>query len=648
MKKIITYFLIISVVFLNFTKAQIDPTDLLKVPVIDAKAVSLLTEILGLLQEELKKLNIASLHILQAQFQQFSGEVAVDALKSQQYIEILSESEEMLKKRIEKRLTENEYKDALEEARIVGADMGLNTFIKNIGSCLNPRIREELTDYVMKISEDYKISQEAKELLDKIDDCSEEEETTMAIKPNFLAWLTQPFIPNLAQVSQEGDIEPPTIVITPSFRDVEDSIELSNLQALSYTLITGMAKKMEEKRKEEIGEIWPIEICDGKMKVDKDIDGGKAKCEKYRPLIEGKDIDRFREDLALNQSLTNALQNLTVYQFIGLPESLLNQTGSKIPSVEKPSDFGKTFSNEEEIKEVIDRICSHYKSGEERLDKAYALCLKHFAEQFKKVAKIQEEKLEFKKKQAEETKKKFEEAKGKAEGLKGQMGVCTGAREDLEEITQWLVFKIEILDKLIETLNKYIAELNRLIAEITSLLDKIVNFIDRILEIIATIKDSTFLNFFLSLLIKILTNLFGIDVEWLFNQIIKLLKEIRKLIAEDVRNVIDQFISLIKPFKEAISKYNELMYKLYKDELTSSSVLNDIYELNLILQRLDAYERAIAEGECSSGGSHSGVSLIKNQVIVVKSTKEQNRSFNFFALFKNMFEPKTVEIKNEK
>ena len=639
MKKIIIYLLTISILFsnLNFSKAQVDPSDFLKVPVIDPKAVGLLTDILGLLKDELKRLNLSVLNIIQTQLQEMSKEIATDALKAQQYIEILAEEEKMLEGRKEKVNTLEEYEKALREARIVGAYLGLQNFIKSIGSCLNPRIRDELTSYIMDISTEFSLEQKAKELLDKIPDCTEEESETVTLKPNFFAWLTQPFKLNLAQVSQNNQNEVSEIIITPAFQETEDSIELSNLQNLGLTFINEEAKKKEEERKKQIGEIWPIELCKKDI-VDRNIDGGTFVCEEYEVLIEGKDLKRFREELALNKAVQNEITSAS-------PQIALIQAGIKVPSIEEPSDFLNL--DERKIKELAEKICAPYKAGETDLDKAYGMCLKIFAEQFERVAQIQKEKAEWKKREAQKAKEKFEEAQKRAEQLKGRLNNCPGAIQDLEKDIAWFIFKIGIFDELINTLTNIISEFNSLIIQIESLLTQIVDIIDEILRKISLLEHPA-IRRLLDLLLSFLSGILGIDVKWLYDQIVNELKNLRSLMGRDVVRILNQFESLIVPLTKLMAEYQDLTYELYRTDLTSSSVLNDLYELDLILQKLDAYERAIAKGECSGEIPSGNIALIKNQVIVVESKNKENKSFNFLASLKNLFKPKLVEIKNEK
>ena len=533
MKKIIIYLLTISILFsnLNFSKAQVDPSDFLKVPVIDPKAVGLLTDILGLLKDELKRLNLSVLNIIQTQLQEMSKEIATDALKAQQYIEILAEEEKMLEGRKEKVNTLEEYEKALREARIVGAYLGLQNFIKSIGSCLNPRIRDELTSYIMNISTEFSLEQKAKELLDEVPDCPEETTGTMTLRPNFFTWLTQPFKLNLAQVSQNNQNEMPETIITSAFQETENSIKLSNLQNLGFTLIKEGARKKEEERKKQIGEIWSIELCK-KGIVDKNIDGGNFICEEYEILIKGEDLKRFTGELALSQ--------------LNQPWHILNQALIKILTI----DGSSTLGNKQAISEIIKEVCDSYEIEEEEWGETHNTCINTLTKQFEEAAQIQENEIKLYIEEIKEVKKKFEEAKDEAERLKEGLNNCLGAIHDLEQIIDWFESIIATFDELINELNKIITEF-----------------------------DPSY---------------------------------------------------------------------LYKYELIKFFVFNDLYELDLILQKLDVYERAIESGECSEETLLGNIALIKNQVIVVESKNKENKSFNFMVSLKNLFKPKLVEIKNEK
>jgi hypothetical protein len=655
MKKTIIYFLLIAVLAINFAQAQVFPE---MVPVIDPKAVQALSRIgdvldsiLTLFGNEFKKLNLTTSRILETQFQQMAGKIAVDSLKAQQYLKNLNELEKFLEIREEKvKASSTAYAEALEEAKIVGAYLGLQDFINGL-NCLNPRIRDELTNYLKDLNREFNLSLKAEDLLNKIPDCPYEEKVTVALRPNFFAWLTQPFKLNLAQTTQlSPEEEIPSITITPAFQETEDSIELSDLENLSASLIKSRAKEKEEERKKEIGKAWPVEECAEFIEVDRYINRGKPLCKRYNILIPGEDVEKFKQELALNNPLTNTAQDINVFQVLTKPQSVANQTGISTSSVSTSSDFAGTFSSKEETKKVVDRICASYKygEGEDNLTSAYALCLKQFNEQLKKLAEIQKNEVENKKKNAEEAQKKMEEAEAKADQLKDQIdpNVCPGAYEDLEEITQELGGKVVLYTGLIGELSRVSSQLNSLMSQINNLSFQIDDLLNQVLTTSADVLKV--INNILSLFKSILS-WFGLDLNLpIINDILGRLQNLRAEILPQVRQIIQKFNQVLDPLSELISRFNQLSYNLYQSDFTHSSVLNDLYELDLILQKLDAYERAVLKGECSSGSSSSGVSLIKNQVIVVESKKEQKKSFNLFASLKNLFAPKIVEIRNEK
>jgi hypothetical protein len=614
MKKTIIYFLLIAVLSINLAQAQVFPE---MVPVTDPKAVQVLSRIgdvldsiLTLFGNEFKKINLTTERILETQFQQMAGKVVVDSLKAQQYFKNLTEIEEFIKLRKKKASSPEYYTKTIEDARRTGTFLGLLEFVKGL-KCLNPRIRNELTNYLKNLSGEFDLSLEAEELLNKIPDCPSETTGPVTLRPNFFAWLTQPFKLNLAQITQlSPEEEIPSITITPAFQETEDSIELSDLENLSASLVKSRAKEKEEERRKEIGEVWPIEEC-SKATVDKNISGGKFLCEKYKKLLSREDLEALRKELALNNPLTNTAQDINVFEVLTKPQSVANQIGISTSSVSTFSDFAGTFFSKEETKKVVDQICASYKSekGEDNLTSAYALCLKQFNEQLKKLVEIQKNEVENKKKNTEDVQKEIKKAETKANQLKDQIdpNVCPGAYEDLEEITQELGGKVVLYTRLISELSRVSSQLNSLMSQINNL---------------------------------------SFQIDNLLNQVLNLRTEI----LPQVRQIIQKFNQILNTLSELISRFNQLSYNLYRGDFTSSSVLNDLYELNLILQKLDAYERAVLKGECSSGGGGSPgkVSLIENQVIVVESKKGQKKSFNFFASLKNLFAPKIVEIRNEK
>jgi len=671
MKKITIVFLLLILVFvnsLNFARANFGILD--QVPVVDELSIETLSRIADVLDsilstfgDEFKSLNLTASRILQSQFQQTADKVAVDSLKAQQYLNNLTEIDEFLKIREEKANSTTTYDEALEEARTVGAYLGLQQFSDNL-DCLNPGIRDDLTDYVMGLTGDFNLSNEAEKVLNSIPDCFIEEETQpIALKPSFFTWLTQPFKLNLADVTQNNSEEVPPIDIVPEYQKSEDSIQLMNLKLGVESLIKKFVQQKEEERKKEIGKAWPVEKCE-KFISSPDINGGKPLCEKYKTLIAGEDVEKFKINLALSNPLANTAQDINVFQVLTKPENTLNQIGVNSSSLNTTSSgLSGTFNSNDEIKKVIDRTCASYKIGESAntssttsttvIDptSAYALCMKEFNEQLNKLALILKTEVENKEKNATDTKNKIEEVKNKAEDLKNKIdpNVCPGAYDDLEEITNNLDGKIGIYAGLFAVLSQNKSQLNLLIKDINNFSLKANRLLNEVSSMSADVleKINSFLDRF-----RGFTSILGLKFnlnETIIKDVMGKIKDFHNKILPKVRNTVQEFNNQINSLSNLIEVYNKLSYDLHQNNFTNSSVLNDIYEINLISQKLDVYDRMIARGDCSTQSGGSGkIVLIKNQVIVVESKKEQTKSSNFFALFKNLFEPKIVEIRNEK
>jgi hypothetical protein len=107
------------------------------------------------------------------------------------------------------------------------------------------------------------------------------------------------------------------------------------------------------------------------------------------------------------------------------------------------------------------------------------------------------------------------------------------------------------------------------------------------------------------------------------------------------------FYQLINDIADAILQFNDLAQRLYEVEFSNSAILNDFYERDVMFIKIDSYRIAVQNNQCTSASS-GAIAFIKNPVIVVEGKKEQNKLFNILALFKNIFSPKLVEIRNEK
>jgi molecular chaperone GrpE (heat shock protein) len=668
MKKIIINFSILTFIIIPaFVRAQT------MVPVFDLNVAGQLEKIyrnldilLVTLGESFKQTNNVLSKILETQFQQIASNVVVDLVKAYQYINNLAEIESFIEERRGKVKNQKIYSEALEEAKTAGAYLALQDFANTL-SCLNPRIRNELTDYLKDINREFDLSLKAEELLNNIPDCPTEKTETVTLKPSFFSWLTQPFKLNLAQITQPSpEEEIPSISITPAFQKTEDSIELSDLKNLSASMIRNKARKQEEKRRKEIGEIWPVEVCSKEI-VDKNISGGKSVCLEYSILISGNDMKRFKQELSLNNPLNNQAQSIDIFQSIN--SYGLNQLGITTSSISASSVLFNDLSTST-VKEKINKYCASYnlgptekgESGKDDKDKvqtAYIQCVNEFIKQYEQAIELLQKDVENRKDKTEKNQKDVENLIGEAQKIKESIdpSVCPGAYEDLEEITQSLETKEEFYMSArakIANINIQLTRLRNLInetrSEINSLLDKAFTSLWDILPFLNVgIKQfiSDIINKLLSQLSSLLT---GIKIPLPILDEIKIgpLKQEKNLLLRQLISIVDNFNKVLNPIAEIIVTYNNSYYELYSSGLTNSSFLNDINDFNLIRQKLDAYERAVLKRECSYKSSSSGISLIKNQVIVVESKKEQKKSFNLFSSLKNLFSPKIVEIRNEK
>jgi hypothetical protein len=551
------------------------------------------------------------LKVLSTQFQQMSSKLSVDSSKIQQYFKNISEIVQFLELRKSKVKDYDVYSEALEEARIVGAYMGLINFTHQL-DCLNPKIRFALTEYLKNLTQEFNFENKTEQVLNEIPDClSEETVKTIALKPNFFAWLTQPFKFNLAQVSNPPqNSEAPSMVITPAFQETENAIELTNLKSSAEDMIKSSAQRKEEERKEQIGDIWPVEKC-VQVIVDQDINGGKVLCKKYETLIPGKNIEKFKEEVSLNNPLGNPAQDINTFLILFASNPKLTQIGITTPPYSLPQEFGGIFRSKDEIITIIDRLCSSYKLGDvNEPTLAYYLCLKQVVDQLGRLVKILRQEAFDQLNYAFKVKGDLEGTKNYAERVLASINpdVCPKASQDLENMIGILNDKIVNYDQAINKINATLVQLDSLLLTINNLINQIDAIINQIMQVDSIINQ--------------IMQRGGAPLDGIFYQ-------------------------LINTIADAILQSNDLSQRLYKSEFSNSAILNDFYERNVMFTKIRSYEMAVENNQCTSTSS-GAIAFIKNPVIVVESKKEQNKLFNILALFKNMFSPKLVEIRNEK
>lgn len=654
MKKATIIFLLIAFILFAL-EPRLVFSQIMTVPVFDdnagrglANIIDTLNSLLSLTSEGFQNLNIALSGVLETRFEEAANRLVSDFLKETEYQQYASDLLKFVQLREE--LTRTSAEEFLDEAKMAGAYEGLIKLPENI-PCINPNLRLEFTGYVLELMQDFKLTTKAQEILDQIPDCDVPETTAISFKPNFFAWLTEPFKLNLAQVSPPAVEEefPPT-VITPAFQQTEEAIELDDLRSLASNLVLTKVKESATEMQEKLNGPLPIMDC---LAENTEFDGGQAVCLKYRVLISGDEIKNLKQNIVLNNPLYQTTQDVNTYQkFVETP-NIIKKLGLAISPVTTSSELVYTdLLSTSTIKEIADRSCGSFAINQANNNptSAYALCLKQFTIKLQQYAEITKKEIEQRIEQATDTKAAIDSAIEKAEDLKNSLTNCPAAYEDLANLTQELLGRSGLYDYILDQLKPLKSAIDGLVSQINNLLSQIDNIFNNIFNTATDVLDILDKLFNLLITATKNTGIFLPIIQAIYDskQVIDKLKGIKNQVLNEIKGIISSFNNYLNQFANVIYEFNQLNYNFYQSDFSRSDILNDAYQLQLILQKLDAYERLAQRGGCSTSPP-PGISLLnKNQVIVVESKKPEIKSINFLALVKKLFQPKLVEIRNEK
>jgi hypothetical protein len=695
MKKIATVFLIIVyIVFAltpkNFSNAQIivfDPAvfgALLIVNLHLAKILSVMDGFFPIFEDEFKKINNTLSATLETRFEEQFNKLFTDTLKEEEFQEYAVNLLKFIRKRQDKAQNPDEYisgKKFIKEARLAGAYQGLIR-IPNIISCIKPNLRLGLLNHTLNLTEYFDLREKTIEIFEQIPDCEvPQNPTEISFKPksNFFTWLTEPFKLNIAQISASlsSEEEIPPITITTAFEKTEDSITLNDLESIVDSSILGQALASENTMKTRLtgpagNDYCPTNyfeydegkhVCLRPLAVMNCVDGtyldeGKFLCLKYETLITGEQMVELRQKLLSNNTLYQTINDINIFQKFLQSQDIIKKIGLATSSpIATSTEFIGVFTNREEIRKIIDKTCSNYALNYEKNNPtaAYALCLKQFQTKLATYSEIIQKKVEERKKQAEETKNIIDLTKSRAESLKGFLPSCPTAYSDLEEITQELDAKSQFYNQVIARISNVLSQITSLRFEINNLGLQIEDLINSIFQ--QTLDVVNIINQILNIIGSILA-LMGVDISIIINGLTQIkavmnaLEKIKDDIISMVRRIIGIFNNIISLFANIIAMFNQLVYNLFKIDFTQADVLDDIYTLQYINQKLDAYERLIKKGATCAKSPQEATTIsssnVKPIVVVTENPKPKAKFINLLSLVKNLFQPKLVEIQNEK
>jgi hypothetical protein len=701
MQKTYIFLILISFLFYNFhlVFAQISVLDPNKVPVVDEKAIGTLTNILDTLTSILKLLdkklsdfekeNEASKQdLLRAKFHEITSDIASDFAKFYFRKRSLGEIQNFLKERQKKAnsstVSQEEFKKAIEEAKIVGAYEGFEKFMKDLKNqfdCLEVSVKDDLSDFLRNLLKEFEIdydlisiSTSTKNLsLDSISDCGFEQAFPTAhqnkIKLNLFSWLIQPFKLNVAQINNYTDDISISYEITPKLKESQDSYLFMNLRSAAYSAIVNTSQEKINFRLQQIGQNWPVEKC-REWLVHPAVKQGKALCKNYVILIPGDRVEEFKHQVALNNPLNNSLQSINSSKCYANPKSIaenlqistssdmINGLECLFSDVFTPTTTIEqtTITEENLMKEFIQEICDRYKKegeNEKSYSKtgSYAICLDELRRSMSILHNAIRKDIEETRKYYEETQKQIEETIERASNIQGRISetICFEATKDLNESINFWNYKLPFYNEVQRFLSKILSELNKVKSKLMEIKSKITRLIDEIFrqpeEVIKQIDA----------ILNLLNRILGLNLNLnLTKDIFNKLKEVKQEILKIVDKIIGELTKIIDELAKSLTQFNINTFSFLNSGLTSSLALNDRYELEILNDKLDTYERAIERGDCieiiNEGPIiYSFKNNQKDNKIVLNNKKNIKFDISFLSKFlSKIFSPKIVEIRNEK
>jgi NTP pyrophosphatase (non-canonical NTP hydrolase) len=649
-KFIYTFILIITIAY--FPIKSINAFGLNQaVPVLDSTAIKTLGKILetnGKIIEilntmfqtftnEFQRSNSTLLKILETQFHKLSDNIASDALKAEQYKRIVIELDSFIQARQQKAQDTQQVRMALDEARAAGSYIALKK-IKESLNCLNPRIRNEFQSYLKEKSEEFYMEYLAEDIISSTQDCEIAPLTTTAKlkKQSLFAWLLQPF--QLAQVqgpTNQTDINP-SFVIEPALQESKDTVEIINLKNFSDSIINEKVQEKEKERKKQIGEIWPVEVCE---QFADDINADPV-CLKWKTVISSNDLLTYKANLQVTNPLKNSASNPFIFQTLEKPTEILSQTGLIYPTYESAAeetknllafntstDFTSLPDNKNVIEEIITSTCESYKAGEPKNSSssdpdvavAYALCGLKITRQFEIISEIKEKQIEQEKERAKNTRDFIEKLQQEASETLEALNKCKNIPKRYAIVLSTIFANNDSLLKkyqnFVDELNNFHRQLKNHKRELKDHQKDMTQHVDSAIKSIASIQSqlgnvitdlgqfgsdiNEFLNDLgISIDFGPVQTLFGKlkgafeDISTMIGNVTKGIQGLMSNIQAQINEFMNKFNEFLKPLESFIQTFNKINKNFLRD-VSNARTLHNLYELDEYDKTIKNYKRIL-------------------------------------------------------
>ncbi len=613
-----------------------------------------------ILSREFQLLNLWISQLLENQINDKITQIFVDTLKETTYVDYRVEVEKLIElskiTNIDTTLPggSKSYREYIEEARYAGAILALQELREKLGPCLNPRIRQSISNYIIALTENYHLNITADNILKNVPNCEPKEFSNSTVfKPSFLVTLIQPF-GLLAQIAQEpietSELSP--TVIMPKIQDTEDTVEESSVMFFINNLFADKIHQKEIERKQTLGSIKPLETC---VKYDF-LDDGTAICTQYNTIVDLLQLQKtLQSGILTNASLFSNTEATKIFPIFSNQQNVFVKLGLTTSTLTRFEDMGASLPHKDAIKSAIDQLCKSYFQGSENIDtflNSYFTCLLKFRDNLSSLISDEYNKVKgmFDLAFFQQRNSYFSLLNDSDSILKkvqnGMPQSCTGAYEDIQNIYEDVKDKLNEYENLFRTIDAIKGEIlaiNMSMIDLNQSLDNLKNAINytsfsviNILKhFVRPITDVQYL----PLLPTLLSELKNVENKVGNTDSAEALEDLRNKIEE----VLDREATIVEQFNR---KYFDI---LYKHNISRTRILKDIYFYNEIIQRLNEYQRLLDSGGCikyqNANRNLSSYNVQNNIISSDNITTPIVKFFNWKNLLNNFLGSKLVEIR---